>query len=98
MIERRCLKNVVIFFKLFVLLFLPLNFDFTIFIFWYSIKFLGNKLGSSTIGQFEKTSFTAEFLTVANTMNSLHEKLKNKFSFKKMYNKQPVSSKKKQIN
>ena len=46
------------------------NFDFTIFSLCYSIKYLGKpKLWSSTIGQFGKTAFTAEFLTVANTLS-----------------------------
>ena len=57
---------------LFFSLFLPLNLDFTIFTFWYSIKYFGNKLESSTIGQIEKTMFTTEFLTVANTLLLLH--------------------------
>ena len=54
-----------------ILFFSILHFDFSpIFsvTFWYSIKNLGNKLGSSTIGQIGKTAFIAEFLTVANTL------------------------------
>ena len=53
---------------LFLLLFWLLNFDFTIFTFWYYIKYFGNKLGISAFGQIGKTAFTAEFLTVANTL------------------------------
>ena len=44
---------------------------FAIFTFWDSSKYFGDKFGSSTIVQIGKTAFTAEFLTVANTMNNL---------------------------
>ena len=52
----------------FSLFFSLLDFDFIIFTFWYSIKYLENKLETSTIGQIDKAVFTAEFLTVANTL------------------------------
>ena len=53
----------------FLLLFSVFNFEFTIFTFWYSIKHLGNKLGSSKIAQIGKTVFTVECLTAANTLS-----------------------------
>ena len=55
-------------FVLFSLFFSVLDLDFIIFTFWYSIKYLENKLGISTIGQTDKAVFTAQFLTVANTL------------------------------
>ena len=39
--------------------------------FCYSIKYMGNKLGSSTIGKYGKTAFTIEFLTGANNLETL---------------------------
>ena len=46
-----------------------LNFDFTVnFYILVPSKYLGNNLGSSTIGNIGKTMFTAEFLAVANTL------------------------------
>ena len=51
------------------ILFSLLNFDFTVnFYILVPSKYLGNNLGSSTIGNFGKTMFTAEFLAVANTL------------------------------
>ena len=59
------------YFFLFVV-FAILNFDFTIFNFWCSSRHLGNKFGSSTLGQNWKTAFTPiVLLTVANTLNNL---------------------------
>ena len=53
---------------LFLLLSSLLNSDFTIFTFMYSVKYLGNKLGSSKIGQIGKNALAAEFLTGANSL------------------------------
>ena len=47
------------FYVFFPLTFLTFKFEFTLFTFWYSTKYLGNKLGSSAIGKIEKTVLTA---------------------------------------
>ena len=48
------------------------KFWFTIFNFWCSSRHLGNKFGSSTLGQNWKTAFTPiVLLTVANTLNNV---------------------------
>ena len=62
------LKTTVLMFAF--LTFLTLNFDFTIYFYislLYSV-FGKDKLGSSIIDQIGKTAFTAEFLTIANTL------------------------------
>ena len=59
------------YFYIFFLTFLTFTFEFNIFTFWYSLKYLGNKLESFVIGKIGKTTFTADFLTVANTLSAV---------------------------